>query len=412
MYYFYWLPVGTDARVRSTPWVTLSIVLTNVFVHGIFLASRGDAATLYALAFKAAQPSVGTAIASLFLHADFLHLLGNMVFLSVFGPPLEARLGPLRFTIAYLACGWLANLAQAAAILAWWPELASIPIVGASGAISGLMGLFLVRLYFARLRFISVTMLFLQGIAKPAAFSLPAIVGIGLWLALTVSYQFAGIASETAYVAHLSGAVFGVIFGLAMGLTPEARLERHLAVGSRYAEKGEWFAALGEYESYLGKAPSDPEALAQAARLQRVTHQEGQSAVRFREAIRQYLLRSDARSACDLYEEMRRLLGGDAVLPASEQLRVARGFEEMGRPSEASRAYEAYGKWYPDRHVATLAMLKSADIQRRVLNNPGRARFIYEELTRRTLPGDVEAIVRDRLAASERAVDRMQRGAA
>lgn len=412
MYYFYWLPVGTDARVRSTPWVTLSIVLTNVFVHGIFLASRGDAATLYALAFKAAQPSVGTAIASLFLHADFLHLLGNMVFLSVFGPPLEARLGPLRFTIAYLACGWLANLAQAAAILAWWPELASIPIVGASGAISGLMGLFLVRLYFARLRFISVTMLFLQGIAKPAAFSLPAIVGIGLWLALTVSYQFAGIASETAYVAHLSGAVFGVIFGLAMGLAPEARLERHLAVGSRYAEKGEWFAALGEYESYLGKAPSDPEALAQAARLQRVTHQEGQSAVRFREAIRQYLLRSDARSACDLYEEMRRLLGGDAVLPASEQLRVARGFEEMGRPSEASRAYEAYGKWYPDRHVATLAMLKSADIQRRVLNNPGRARFIYEELTRRTLPGDVEAIVRDRLAASERAVDRMQRGAA
>ena len=412
MYYFYWLPVGTDARVRSTPWVTLSIVLTNVFVHGIFLASRGDAATLYALAFKAAQPSVGTAIASLFLHADFLHLLGNMVFLSVFGPPLEARLGPLRFTIAYLACGWLANLAQAAAILAWWPELASIPIVGASGAISGLMGLFLVRLYFARLRFISVTMLFLQGIAKPAAFSLPAIVGIGLWLALTVAYQFAGIASETAYVAHLSGAVFGVIFGLAMGLAPEARLERHLAVGSRYAEKGEWFAALGEYESYLGKAPSDPEALAQAARLQRVTHQEGQSAVRFREAIRQYLLRSDARSACDLYEEMRRLLGGDAVLPASEQLRVARGFEEMGRPSEASRAYEAYGKWYPDRHVATLAMLKSADIQRRVLNNPGRARFIYEELTRRTLPGDVEAIVRDRLAASERAVDRMQRGAA
>jgi len=412
VYYFYWLPVGTDARVRSTPWVTLSIVLTNVFVHGIFLASRGDAATLYALAFKAAQPSVGTAIASLFLHADFLHLLGNMVFLSVFGPPLEARLGPLRFTIAYLACGWLANLAQAAAILAWWPELASIPIVGASGAISGLMGLFLVRLYFARLRFISVTMLFLQGIAKPAAFSLPAIVGIGLWLALTVSYQFAGIASETAYVAHLSGAVFGVIFGLAMGLAPEARLERHLAVGSRYAEKGEWFAALGEYESYLGKAPSDPEALAQAARLQRVTHQEGQSAVRFREAIRQYLLRSDARSACDLYEEMRRLLGGDAVLPASEQLRVARGFEEMGRPSEASRAYEAYGKWYPDRHVATLAMLKSADIQRRVLNNPGRARFIYEELTRRTLPGDVEAIVRDRLAASERAVDRMQRGAA
>jgi len=412
VYYFYWLPVGTDARVRSTPWVTLSIVLTNIFVHGIFLASRGDAGTLYALAFKAAQPSVGTAIASLFLHADFLHLLGNLVFLSVFGPPLEARLGPLRYTIAYLACGWLSNLAQAAAILAWWPELASVPIVGASGAISGLMGLFLVRLYFARLRFVSMTMLLLQGIAKPMAFSLPAIVGIGLWLGLTLAYQFAGVASETAYVAHVGGAVFGALFGLAMGLVPEARLERHLAQGARYSERGEWFAALGEYESYLVKAPTDPEALAHAARLQRVTHQESQSAARFREAIRQYLVRGDSRSACDVYEEMRRLLGGDVVLPAADQLRVARGLEELGRPSEASRAYEAYGKWYPDRHLATLAMLKSADIQRRVLNNPGRARYIYEELTRRSLPDDVEAIVRDRLAQSERAVDRMQRGVA
>ena len=101
MYYFYWLPVGTDVRVRSTPWVTLSIVLTNLFVHGIFLASRGDAGTLYALAFKAAQPTVATALASLFLHAGFLHLVGNLVFLSVFGPPLEARLGAARFTIAH-----------------------------------------------------------------------------------------------------------------------------------------------------------------------------------------------------------------------------------------------------------------------------------------------------------------------
>jgi len=412
VYYFYWLPVGTDARVRSTPWVTLSIVLLNVFCHGIVLASRGDAATLYALAFKAAEPSVGTAIASLFLHADLLHLLGNLVFIAVFGPPLEARLGPVRFTIAYLACGWLSNLAQAAAILAWWPELTSVPIVGASGAISGLMGLFLVRLYYARLRFVSFTMLLLQGVAKPAAFSLPAIVGIGLWLGLTLVYQFVGIASETAYIAHLGGAAFGMVFGVAMGLVPEARLERHLAVGARYADRGEWFAALGEYESFLAKEPDDPEALAQAARLQRVTHQEAQSASRFREAIRQYLLRGDSRSACDLYEEMRRLLGGQVVLQATDQLRVARGFEEMGRPSEASRAYEAYGKWYPDRRLATLAMLKSADIQRRILNNPGRARYIYEELARRALPGDVAAIVADRLAATVRAAERLEQGAA
>jgi membrane associated rhomboid family serine protease len=412
VYYFHWLPIGTDPRVRSAPWVTSSVVVLNVLLYAFILASRADAGALYSLAFKAADPSVPTAIVSLFLHADPIHLLGNIVFLGVFGPPLEARLGALRYSIAYLACGWLANLAQAAAILSQRPELASVPIVGASGAISGLMGLFLVRLYFARLRFVSMTMLLFQGVVKPAAFALPAVVGIGIWLALALVYQAVGIAAATAYVAHLGGAAFGVIFAIAMGLAREGRLERHIALGDRYAERGEWFAALGEYESYLRRVPDDPEALAQAARLQRVTQQASQSAERFRESIRQWLRRGELRSACDTYEEMRRLLGGEILLPPAEQMRVARGFEELGRPSEASRAYEAYGKRYPDRHAAALAMLKSAEIQRRALNNPGRARYIYDELSRRPLPSDLQSLVEERRRVTERHMKRLEHGVA
>jgi membrane associated rhomboid family serine protease len=412
VYYFYWLPIGTDARVRSTPWTTISLVLVNVLAFGAVLALRGNPETLYGIAFKAAAPTVQTAIASLFIHADFLHLLGNMVFLAVFGPPLESRLGPTRYLIAYLACGWLANLAQAAAILHGSPELVSIPIVGASGAVSGLMGLFVVRLYFARLRFVSATMLFLHGMVRPARFALPAIAGIGLWLTLSMIDQVVVAGSETAYVAHVSGALFGIVFALVMGCAPEGRLERRLALGARYAERGEWYAALGEYEGYLRQAPGDPEALAHAARLLRVTHQDVHSAQRFREAIRAWLARGRVEAACDAYEEMRRLLGGAATLPAVEQLRVARGFEELGRPSEASRAYEAYGMQYPERHAAALAMLRSADIERRALNNPGRARYIYEELLKRDLPADLVEMVRERKQVTERALARLTRGAA
>ena len=411
MYFFYWLPVGTDARVRRTPWATLSLVLANLVVFGMARAS-GDAAALYAVAFKAADPSIATALASLFLHTDVFHLLGNLVFLSVFGPPLESRLRPTRYLIAYFACGWLGNLAQAAAILAWTPELAAAPIVGASGAVSGLIGLFAVRLYFVRLRFVSATVLLLHGTIRPARFALPAIVGLLLWFGLSLVFQLAGASPETALVAHLSGALFGAFFGMVMGLAPEGALERKLAHGARYAERGEWYAALGEYESYLEARPDDPEALAHAARLLRVSHQDARSGARFVEAIQAWLGRGSLAAACDGYDEMRRLLGAAAVLPPIEQLRVARGFEELGRPGEASRAYEAYGRSYPERHAAALALLRSADIERRALNNPGRARYIYEELLQRELPADIAEMVRERKQVTERALERQQQGAA
>jgi membrane associated rhomboid family serine protease len=412
MYYFFWLPVGTDARVRGVPRVTLALVLLNVAAFGVSLGIGGDPETLYAVAFKAANPTVTTALASLFLHAGVLHLLGNLIFLSVFGPPLESRLGAVRYLVAYLACGWLANLAQAAAILSFRPELAAVPIVGASGAVSGLMGLFAVRLYFARLRFVSATVLLLHGTVRPVRFKLPALVGIGLWFLLSAAIQLAGAAPETAMVAHLSGALFGALFGVMMGLVPEGRLERRLAMGGRYSERGEWYAALGEYEGYLAARPRDPEALAHAGRLLRVVHQDAKAGNRFIQAIQEWLRRGAVEAACDAYEEMRRLLGTAAVLPPAEQLRVARGFEELGRPSEASRAYEAYGRSYPDRHASALALLRSADIERRALNNPGRARYIYEELLRRELPADIGEMVRERKQVTERALERLHHGAA
>lgn len=403
MYYFYWLPIGTDSKVRGVPWVTLALLVANVMVFAALHALPGAEAVAYRWAFKAGQPTVQTAIASIFLHADPLHLLGNLVFLGVFGPPLESRLGAGRYLIAYIACGWLANLVQAAWIVQAAPDLRSVPIIGASGAISGLMGLFAVRLYFARLRFASITMLFLQGMVKPSRFTLPALVGIGLWFALQLAYQLAGVAPETATLCHVGGFLFGAFFALVMGLRSEGRLESRLARGTRYVSRGEWFAALGEYESYLSARPDDPEVIAQVARVQRVTHQESQAVDRFAAAIRLWLARGEIRKACDGYEEMKRLLGGVA-LPPGDLLRIARGCEELGRPGDASRAYEAYGRHYPDREGAALALLKSAEIEQHALNNPGRARFLYDELLRRPLRPDLERMVRERSELADTAL--------
>jgi rhomboid family protein len=410
VYYFYWIPIGTEARARGRAWGTLGLIAANCLVYVGFRFVPGLERAFLALAFHASDPTLPTLVSATFLHAGILHLVGNMIYLAVLGPALEARLGRARFLLAYVGCGGLGLLCEAAWLLRQNPDLAYLPIVGASASISGLMGLFLTRLYFVRLRFASVTMLLLQGVVRATRFALPSIVAIGLWFLLDGVYLLAGPGSDVAYVAHLSALVFGALLGLLMGLPGEARLEHRLVLGDRYAEQASWFAALGEYDRYLAVRPDDPEVLSQAARIHRVTHQNALAQERFRASVRAWLRRGNRRAACDTYDDMKRLLG-DVALEPGDLLRVARAFEEDNRPSDASRAYEAYGKRYFDRDGAAMALLKSADIERRILNNPGRAQFIYEEMLRRGPAPEIERLIRQRMELVGQALAR-QRGAA
>jgi membrane associated rhomboid family serine protease len=403
MYYFYWLPIGTDAKVRGIPWVTLSLVVLNVVLFAGLNA--GAEAFAYHMAFKAGHPTIPTAIASIFLHAGPLNLIENLIFLCAFGPPLESRLGAARFLISFIACGWLAHLAQAAWIVKLAPELSSFPILGASGAISGLMGLFVMRLPFARLRFASIRELLVRGTLKCGGFTPPALGGLVLWFVLQFLHHVDDPFPEVAAVGHLSGLLGGMALGWSFGLAREGRIESYLALGGQHAARAEWFAALSKYEDYLARAPGDADVIAQIARIQRVTHQEARAVDSFSEAIHIWLQQGELDAACDGYEEMKRLLGA-VTLPAADLLRVARACEELDRPGDASRAYEAFGRHYPDREGAAVAMLKSAEIEQGTLNNPGRAKYLYDELLLRRLTPEIERVVREHAERTEAEIAR------
>ena len=398
MYYLFYIPVGTEARVPKTPWGTIVLVCANLGAFLFFRLATGFEPDFYRLTLNPGSPSVFTSITSSFLHAGWIHLLSNLLYLGIFAPPVESRIGTPRFLMAYLCFAGLANLAQAAWMLKVVPDLASMPILGSSGAVAGVMGLFLVRLYFVRLRFAAVTLLYFQGITKANKFALPSVVAIALWFLLQGIYQLVQPVEGTAYISHLSGLALGVGLGFLMGLAGDGRLERRLVIGERYAQRGEWFAALGEYEAYLAKRPGDPDVLILAARVHRVTHQSAQSHARFREAIAGRLRSGDVDHACDAFDEMKRLLG-DVSIPSSHLLRIARRYEERGRPSDASRAYEAYGRHYPDAPGAVPALLKCVDIERKVLNNPGRAQYVCQELLKLPLAQESERLARERLDA-------------
>lgn len=141
---------------------------------------------------------------ALFIHADWLHLVGNMLFLVIFGLPAERALGPWRFLFLFLIGGALANLAAVTLI-----DVSRVVVVGASGAISAVIGAYLALFPRAKLGFVLPLGLFLEFVRTPAS------VMIGVWALLQLAFTFVGPGfGAVAWSAHLAGFVLGVLFGL------------------------------------------------------------------------------------------------------------------------------------------------------------------------------------------------------
>jgi membrane associated rhomboid family serine protease len=149
-------------------------------------------------ALNAERSSYLTLVTSQFLHGDWLHLIFNMLFLWVFGNNIEDRLGRIRFLPFYLLCGAIAGVAQSAA-----DGDSPVPLIGASGAISGVLGAYLVLYPRIRVWSIVLPLFFLP-------FRLPAWVWLAIYLVLQIIYlgDSAG-GGDVAYLAHIGGFVAG-----------------------------------------------------------------------------------------------------------------------------------------------------------------------------------------------------------
>jgi membrane associated rhomboid family serine protease len=155
-------------------------------------------------------------VTALFLHADWAHLVGNLLFLLIFGAPAERAMGPWRFLALFVLGGAVANLAAVLAI--GTPDRL---IIGASGAVSALIGAYLALFPGARLGLVVPLGVFLQFVKMPAA------VLIGVWALLQVVYTFIGPAfGAVAWSAHVAGFALGVAFALAARAGIARRLRR------------------------------------------------------------------------------------------------------------------------------------------------------------------------------------------
>ena len=197
-------PIGDDDTGRRTvPLVTYALIALNVLFF--FAEQTGGDAAIGKWAFVPsrflANPvgDVPTLFTSMFMHAGWVHLGGNMLYLWIFGDNVEDRFGHINFTVFYLLCGLAATFAQLAFSLG-----SNVPNVGASGAIAGVLGAYILLFPQGRVRV-------LQG---QQVIQMPALIVIGFWIVLQLFSGIGSIANTAqtggvAYMAHIGGFLAG-----------------------------------------------------------------------------------------------------------------------------------------------------------------------------------------------------------
>jgi len=217
------LPIGDSPKSARTPIVNLSLIAINVlvFLYELSLGARleafigqwgviPDRITAALAGMPGAHPlALTTMVTAMFIHAGWLHIGGNMLFLWIFGDNVEDRLGPWLYLGFYFLCGIAANLAQVYA-----SPTSEIAAIGASGAIAGVLGAYLVTFPGARVSVLLPIVLFFW------VFEIPALIVIGLWFLTQLFSGVTALSESTAqsggvaWWAHVGGFAFGAVLML------------------------------------------------------------------------------------------------------------------------------------------------------------------------------------------------------
>ena len=211
------IPLRDTIPTRTFPWVTIALIGANVAVFAYQVSLGVERADVFASVFGTVPaaftgrvaypapvlPPAATLLTSMFLHGGFFHLFFNMLFLWIFGNNVEDATGHLRYLVFYLVCGAAAAVAHVVTHPA-----SNVPMVGASGAISGILGAYFLLYPHARI----VTLVWLGFFAQTV--QIPAFVFLGFWFFMQfLSWMLVGSegGGGVAFVAHIGGFVAGLL---------------------------------------------------------------------------------------------------------------------------------------------------------------------------------------------------------
>ena len=371
---------NSDLKKAGTPVVTISLIVVNTLLFLFtpeevvdwlcFLPYSGDLSVPHVLL---------TTVTCAFFHGDFGHLFGNMVFLWAFGATLESRLGTERYLAAYFLCSIISSLIclnlliiqvmvydEPLLLLQYWS-------IGASGVISGLMGLFVIRCYFARLSF-SLPILFNPLFSVPVRIN--GILLIGFFFAKDLAGSAEQMVDATVmidYWGHVGGFLGGIALALAFRLQDDGAGEAREVKAERLTETvGGTAEASDLYTQILETDPENLTALKHFLKLHRYNdEEEGAWFVKLVDATMKRDFQSAVRLVRDYYPKHLNLLAGDILF------RVGVEFYQYADYEKARLCLElAAGKDGPWQHKAMLILSRTYE----AVDNPDRALGVLQDL--------------------------------
>jgi membrane associated rhomboid family serine protease len=338
----------------------------NAMTRELFATARE--LPLLAAGFIPGRPDAFAALTSMFVHAGLFHLLGNMLFFFATGPFLEDVYGRVLFTVLYLASG-----AAALAAHMWQNPGSLAPVVGASGAVAGIMGAFLVRFRTSRIRFLFVPIIFLPWIRF--RFLVPAFVFLPLWflgqfLLATGLEEPGGIALW----AHVGGFAFGAVFALFVALLGIEKRWIHPAIERQVSwsqspglvdamaahGRGDLAAARRRTEEVLRKEPSNVDAQRYACDLALETGDWGGFGREAERLLDLYAARGETDLALQLIAETPSR--ADEALPLRFHQRAAAFLDRSGEEQWAVRFYRNIAARHPTGPGSLRALLRLAEL--------------------------------------------------
>jgi membrane associated rhomboid family serine protease len=383
-------------------------------------------------AYRPAEKSIGSKLlgllGSMFIHGGLWHLAGNMLFLWVFGRALEEYLGPRLYLLAYLLAGVAATLAYHIVTLTCTPSAAAIPSMGASGAIAGVLGLFVMRFYRTPVRIFYVlpttwVVIFVGGSIGTfvllaithslttsltggfgAVIALLAIFGrqwawssftwasafsIGTWAVLfnlmPALIELTGPeqhGSGIAYWAHIGGFLFGMLYAALIGSGEEGAIEYALEDARKELAFGDAERAIYFGEKLLRRSANFAEAHDILARAHDDLKHEHESVYHYDLAIANYLRTSQRSKAAQLYlHALKR--HPRFMLPPTTQLVVGNQMARNHNYENAAHTLLKIIYSYPKAPEAEISLLRSAQIYLRELDHPQTALQLLHEFRQR-----------------------------
>ncbi|MDI1431666.1 rhomboid family intramembrane serine protease, partial [Polyangium sorediatum] len=302
-----------------------------------------------------------------FLHGGWLHLLFNLWFLWLCGCNMEDRWGRAVYGPFYVAAGIVAALVHK--LLGGSPN---VPLIGASGAIAGALGAFLVAFATTRIRFVTFLRL------RPIFFTAPAYVMLPLWLALQITYLMLAPRNGVAYAAHVGGFVFGVVVAGVLRLSGvEKKLDDaveqsvttmqdpRIVEASDLITQGRAAEALVLLDELHAEMPSSIDVQLEILRATKMLGQRAREMAAYARLMQLYVRAGEADGAIALFRELRaekRLL----ELPAATLMQMGQMLDGAGFPRDATDAYEAVHRNNAETLLAVKAILAHAKIATRL----------------------------------------------